>query len=282
MFNQRFRRSYGRWLYPLLSLVVFLSVSVGQPLVSQAISLGDLLRGGVQIIQGVQLSNLSDRQETDLGRQINDVLTTRQVRLVRDSRINNYVNEIGQRLAASSGRPNLRYTFQVVDDNGINAFATMGGYVYVHTGLLKAADNEAQLASVMGHEIGHIVARHAVKQMRETAVAQGLLGVAGLDRSNAVNLGVELALRRPHSRRAEYEADQLGLTTLSRAGYAQSEMVAFMQKLVSSRSTPAFLSTHPAAADRVVRLRQLIQASPTAGNAGLNSADYRSKVQAFR
>lgn len=282
MLNQQFRRSHRRWLYSLLSLAVVFSISVGQPLVAQAISWGDLIRGGVQIIQGVQLSNLNDSQEMDLGRQINDEITSRQVRIVRDSRVNDYVNQIGQRLAARSDRPNLRYTFQVVDENSVNAFATMGGYVYVHAGLLKAADNEAQLASVIGHEIGHITARHAVKQMRQSAVTQGLLGVAGLDRSTAVNLGVELAMRRPHSRRDEFDADEKGLTMLTRAGYAQSEMVAFMQKLVSARSTPTFLSTHPAAADRVVRLRQLIQASPTAGKDGLNSADYRSRTQAFR
>ena len=131
----------------------------------------------------------------------------------------------------------------------------------------------------MGHEIGHIAARHAIKQMREKSIAQGLLGVAGLDRSTAVNIGVQLALNLPNSRKDEYEADQRGLATLGRAGYAQSQMAAFMQKLVSGRSAPTFLSNHPAASDRVVRLRQLAQQNPTSGTDGQNSADYRSRVQ---
>ena len=276
MVNQRFQRSYRRWFYPLISLVVALSIWVGQPLASQAFSWADLLLRGIQV---VQLSSLNDRQEVALGQQINAEITGSQVRLVRNSRITDYVNQVGQRLAAKSDRPNLRYTFQVVDADSINAFATMGGFVYVHRGLLKAADNEAQLASVMGHEIGHIAARHAIKQMREKSIAQGLLGVAGLDRSTAVNIGVQLALNLPNSRKDEYEADQRGLATLGRAGYAQSQMAAFMQKLVSGRSAPTFLSNHPAASDRVVRLRQLAQQNPTSGTDGQNSADYRSRVQ---
>ena len=276
MVNQRFQRSGRRWFYPLVSLVVALGIWVGQPLASQAFSWADLLLQGIQV---VQLSSLNDRQEIALGQQINEEITGSQVKLVRNSRITDYVNQVGQRLAAKSDRPNLRYTFQVVDDNSINAFATMGGFVYVHRGLIKAADNEAQLASVMGHEIGHIAARHAIKQMREKSIAQGLLGAAGLDRSTAVNLGVQLALDLPNSRKDEYEADQRGLATLGRAGYAQSQMATFMQKLVTSKSAPTFLSNHPAASDRVVRLRQLAQQNPTSGSDGQNSADYRSKVQ---
>ncbi len=277
MVNQRFQRLYRRWFYPLISLLVAVSIWIGQPLASQAFSWADLLLRGIQV---VQLSRLNDNQEIALGRQINDEITGSQVRILRNSRVTDYVNQVGQRLVANSDRSNLRYTFQVVDDSSVNAFATMGGYVYVHSGLLKAADNEAQLASVMGHEIGHIAARHAIKQMREKSVAQGLLGAAGLDRSTAVNLGVQLALNLPNSRKDEYEADQKGLVTLGRAGYAQSQMPAFMQKLVTGKaSAPAFLSNHPAAADRVVRLRQLVQQNPTTGTDGLNSGDYRAKVQ---
>jgi beta-barrel assembly-enhancing protease len=268
-----------RWLYPVLSISMVIGICFGQPLVAQAISWGDLLRGGIQIIQGVQLSRLSDSQEADLGRQINDELTSRQVRIARDPALTAYVNEIGQRLAANSDRSNIRYTFQVVDDKSINAFATMGGYVYVHRGLLTAADNEAQVASVIGHEIGHIAGKHSLKQMRQAAVQQGLLAAGGLDRSTAVNLGVQLALRLPNSRRDEYEADERGLRTMSRAGYAQSEMVAFMRKLLNSSSPPTFLANHPATSDRIVRLNQLISQNPAAGRAGTDSASYRSRLR---
>ncbi len=268
-----------RWLYPILSLAIVVGIAIGQPLASQAFSWGDLIRGGVQIFQGFQLSNLSDAQEADLGRQINNEITSSQVRLLRDPAITDYVNRVGQRLVPYSDRPNIRYTFQVVDDKSINAFATMGGFVYVHSGLVKAADNEAELASVIGHEMGHIAARHALRDMRSAAIQQGLLAAGGLDRSTAVNLGVQVALRLPNSRQHEYEADQRGLSTISRVGYAQSAMVAFMQKLLQFPSPPTFLANHPATADRITRLKQLIGQNPTPGRAGLDTTSYRSQLK---
>ena len=265
-----------RW-YPVVSLVVALGIWLGQPVIAQAFPWGDLILQGIQL---VQLSNVSDKQEVQLGQQINGELVNQQVRLYRDPNITRYVDQVGQRLAAQSGRSNIPYTFQVVDDDSVNAFATMGGFVYVNKGLLKLADNEAELASVIGHEIGHITAKHALKQMKETALASGVASVAGLNRNAAVAIGVDLALKRPHSRNAEFEADQLGFKTLGRAGYAQSAMVTFMSKLLNQRSVPTFLSSHPATADRVARLKQLVSSSATSGD-GLNNAAYRAKVQSL-
>jgi predicted Zn-dependent protease len=269
-------RSRRRWLYPLISLLLAVGLCLGQPTVTHAISWIDLIRRGIQVIQ---LSSLSDQQEVRLGQQINDELIGKQVRLYRgDRQLIRYVDEIGQRLAAASTRPSLPYQFQIVDDNAINAFATMGGFVYIHTGLLKAADNEAQLASVVAHEIGHIAARHSVKQMRQLALAGGVATAAGLDRNLAVSIGVDLALRRPNSRAAEFEADQLGLTMMGRSSYAQSAMPAFMRKLIQARSLPTFLSTHPATADRIERMEQLIDPNLADGD-GLDNAAYRARVR---
>jgi predicted Zn-dependent protease len=265
-----------RWVYPLVSLTVALSITLGQPLIAQSLPWGDLIFRGIQIIQ---ISNVSDQQEVQLGRQINDELVRKQVRLYRDPRVQQYVDEIGQRLAANSTRTNIPYTFQVVDDSSVNAFATMGGFVYVNTGLMKLADNEAQLASVMGHEIGHITNRHALKQMKDMAIAQGVATLAGVDRNTLVNLGVDLALRRPNSRNDEFEADQLGLRTLTRSGYAPSAMVAFMRKLLRQSSVPTFLSTHPATSDRISRLSQAIDNSRENSGGGLDNATYRAKIR---
>ncbi len=177
-----------RWFYPLISVVVALSLCLSAPLPGRAIDLFPLLFQGVQVLQ---LSNISERQEADLGKQINQEILSSQVRLYRNPEINRYVEQIGRRLAANSDRPNLSYTFQVVDDDAINAFATLGGYVYVHTGLLKTADNEAELASVIAHEIGHIGGKHLVNQMRQKAIASGVATAAGLNRNAAVGIGVE-------------------------------------------------------------------------------------------
>lgn len=282
MFNWKgFVASYRvwrrRWFYPLISVVVALSLCLSTPLPGRTLDFLPLILQGVQVLQ---LSNISDRQETDIGKQINQEILGSQVKLYRNSEVNRYVEQIGRRLVASSDRRNLPFTFQVVDDDAINAFATLGGYVYVHTGLLKAADNEAELASVIAHEIGHIGGKHLVKQMRQKAIASGLATATGLDRNTAVGIGVELALNRPRSRQDEFDADQRGLRTLTRAGYAQSGMVTFMQKLLKKGgSVPTFLSTHPGTSDRINGLRRAINSQPSKENYGLDKASYKANIR---
>jgi predicted Zn-dependent protease len=278
-FNYNFFRR--RYFYPLVSVVVALSICLSTALPSQALDWFPLLLRGVQVLQ---LSNISDRQEAEIGKQINQELLSSDVRLYRNSEINRYVEQLGRRLAANSDRPNLKYTFQVVDSDSINAFATLGGYVYLHTGLLKAAANEAELASVVAHEIGHIGGKHLIKQMRQKAIDEGLLTAAGLDRSTAVKIGVQLARNLPRSRQMEFDADQRGLKTLTRTGYAQSGMISFMQKLLSSssqRSVPTFLSTHPATGDRIAALKRAVDNQPSNGNDGLDNNAYQANIRAL-
>jgi len=273
-----YRQANRRWLYPLLSAVMALFIWVGLPQPGQAIPWLDLILRGVQVIQ---MSNVSDRQEVQIGRSINQQLVTREIRLYRNPQITRYVNEIGQRLASSSDRPDIPYTFQVVNDKSVNAFATMGGFVYIHTGLLKAADNEAQLAGVLAHEIGHIASRHALEQMRQTAIARGVAAAAGLDRNLAVQIGVDLALRRPNSRKDEFEADQKGLETLTNAGYAPAGMVGFMEKLLRARSVPNFLSTHPGTQDRINALERVIDPATANVGEGLDELAYKRNIRAL-
>ncbi|MBD1804276.1 M48 family metalloprotease [Microcoleus sp. FACHB-SPT15] len=273
------RRYQRRWLYPLISVVMALSLVLGSPQVTQARPWFDLIFRGVQILQ---LSNISNREEIQIGQQINQQLVGSEIQLYRNSEINRYVDQIGQRLAQESSRTDIPYKFQVVNDKNINAFATMGGFVYVNTGLLTAADNEAQLASVMAHEIGHIAGRHAIGQMRQQAIAQGVAAAAGLDRNLAVQIGVDLALRRPHSRQDEVEADELGLDTLQNAGYAPVAMVDFMEKLLKKGgSVPTFLSTHPATSDRINALERAIDPARSNVGDGLDTNAYRSKIRAL-
>jgi predicted Zn-dependent protease len=274
-FSALSRRFRHLWYYPFLVFLMAAGIFVGSTQITQAIPWFDILRQGVQVIQ---LSTISDSQEVELGKQINQQLVSKEIKLYRNPQIERYVNQIGQRLVKSSDRANIPYTFQVVN-NSVNAFATMGGFVYLHTGLLRFAENEAQLASVIAHEIGHIAERHALQQMRQTAIARGVATAAGLDRSAAVNIGVEIALRRPNSRQAEFEADASGLQALTKAGYAPIAMVNFMDKIRSqSSSVPAFLSTHPAPDDRIARLRKALPQPADVGN-GLNNAAYRQQIR---
>jgi predicted Zn-dependent protease len=282
--SQAIWRSHRRWLYGFMAGITAMSLIVATPQPSQAVSWWELLIRGAQILQ---LSNMSDQQEVGLGQQINQQLAVQLARqgtpLSNHRAATAYINQIGQRLVPNSSRPNIPYTFQVVEDPGINAFATMGGFVYINAGLMFEADNEAELASVVAHEIAHIADRHAVKQMRERAIQAGILSAAGLDESAAVQIGVQLALNLPNSREDEFAADRLGLNTLRKSGYAPQAMVSFMQKLQRGGAPPPFLSSHPAVGDRVQALSQSIQQNPPTANetAGLDNAAYSNILSSF-
>ncbi len=273
-------RYYRRFLYGLITFILTVSISLLNIQPSYGISWLELMIRGIQI---VQISNISNAQEVELGQAINqELVKSGQAKIYRNQSINNYINQIGQRLAKTSQRSNIPYTFQVVDNDSINAFATMGGYVYVNKGLIAAADNEAELASVIGHEIGHIAGRHGIEQMRDRALAQGLLSAAGLDRNNAVQIGVELAVSRPNSRSDELEADRFGLENMTKARYAPAGILGFMQKLLErGGSTPGFLSTHPATSDRIRILQQQINPQTANTGSGLDNRAYKSRIRSL-
>jgi beta-barrel assembly-enhancing protease len=266
------RRAYAALLAIVMSASILLTPQSGQ-----AFTLLDLIRKGIPIIQAL---SINEQQEIAFGAQTNQQIV-RQMRMSQNPEVNAYINNIGQRLARSSARPNLKYTFQVVEDNAINAFATMGGYVYIHTGLMKASDNEAQLASVIGHEIGHITGRHSLEQLKQTLIAQGITSLAGLDQNQLSNTLLNIGLRLPKSREMEYDADRRGLDNIIRVGYAPSAMPEFMKKLGGASTAPAFLSTHPAPPDRVQRLNSMIPPQYRAKTDGLDQNNYKQRVQYF-
>ena len=266
-----------RWLYAGISILTIGMITIGQPQMSQSADLLQLLIKGAQI---AQLSNMNDAQEIALGEQTNQSISA-EVKISRNPAMINYIDRIGQRLARNSARPNLKYTFQVVEDDSINAFATMGGFVYVNTGLMKAADNEAQLASVIGHEIGHITGRHSIQHIKQAAIAQGVTSLLGVDRDQIVQIGVQVALTLPNSRQDEYDADRRGLTTMIQTGYAPSAMPEFMKKLISSKSSPEFLSSHPAVPERVANLQRMIPSAYRNRTDGLNASTYKQSLRSF-
>jgi len=254
-----FGRLWRRLGYGCMALTMALGMGLLTPTPSQA-GIFDLIFNGVQYIQ---LGNLSEADEVRLGRGVDQQLKAQGLRVQGPSTaLSQYVNTIGARLAAQSERPDLAYTFQVVEDSSVNAFATMGGYVYIQTGLIDAADTEGELAGVVAHEIGHITGRHAVNQMRNAALLNGVTGALNVDEGSLINLGVDLALELPHSRADEYDADQRGFHMMGRAGYDPSGFVSFMRKLDSGSSTPEFLSTHPDPGNRVSTLDAMVADSP--------------------
>jgi beta-barrel assembly-enhancing protease len=243
------RRSFIRQLVlVLLSLVVTLGISVGSSQLTTAVPVDQLIFRGIRLFQ---LSNLSTQQKVALGRDIHQ-------QVVRNQRVgtNTRVSRIGQRLAAASECSQQPFRFYVVQDRSINAFTTTGGYVYVNTGLLQAADNDAQLASVLAHEIAHNCNNDFINKLRQSQLAQIAATATGLDRSTLANIGYRVAIDLPNSRQAEFAADADGVKYMRQAGYNPQASIAFLSKLLQARSQPTFLSNHPATRDRIVALQR--------------------------
>jgi len=213
-----------------------------------------------------ELMLLSEADEVKLGRQT-DAEVIKEYGVIDDPKLTAYLGNFCQRLGKASHRPQLSYRFKIVDASVVNAFAVPGGYVYFSRGILATLNSEAELAGVMGHEIGHIAARHSAKQYSKAQLAQVGLGVGGLFidspiLSGLAQLGAGMLFLR-FSRDNEREADDLGVEYASKTGYDATQLASFFETLErmnpgSDRSgLPGWFSTHPSPQDRVqvVRVR---------------------------
>ncbi|HET9267824.1 MAG TPA: M48 family metallopeptidase, partial [Vicinamibacterales bacterium] len=235
-----------------------------------------------------QLSLISESDEVALGKQAaQEVEQT--IGLVDNAELQAYVRRTGMAMATTSQRPSLPWTFGVVDDPTPNAFALPGGFIYVTRGMATLMGSEAELASVLGHEIGHVTAKHSVSAISQQQLAQIGLGVGSilvprLQRFQGV-LGTGLGLLfLQHGRDAEREADDLGFQYASGRGYAMSEMADVFRSLErlpgSERSAlPSFLSSHPSPAERVKTIEQKAAALPTGSRGSIvREAEYLRQV----
>lgn len=246
------------------------------PAPSMALDWSDLIRVVPSIVQYVQLSSLSDQDEVEFGKRMDREISSK-VHISSDPQANSLIKAIGNELVPYSDRPNIPYTFQVVEDKDINAFSTMGGYVYLNMGLIAAADNCAQLAGIIGHEMGHIAGRHALEQIKQMAIEQGIATAAGVDSNQFVLLGVVVALQLPNSREAEFDADRRGVKNIARTGYAPQALPEFLKKLLSkSDQVPAFLHSHPAVPERIAALNETIQQNNLQGTRGLSNRNFQT------
>ena len=210
---------------------------------------------------------VSEGQELAMGQQ-SDPAVTAQMGLYPDKKIQAFINEKGKKMGAVSHRAGLEYRFRVVDSPVINAFAIPGGYVYFTRGIMAHFNNEAQFAGVLGHEIGHITARHSAKQQTNSILGQvGLMGAMIASPRLAqfgeqAMQGMQLLFLK-FGRDDESQSDELGVEYSSKIGYDASQMADFFQTLQrqqqqsSKEAIPDFLSTHPNPADRYNRVHQL-------------------------
>lgn len=213
-----------------------------------------------------QLAFIGEEQEIAMGREAAEQIT-QQIGLYPDDELQAYVSRLGKQLAAESERPNLPWTFRVVDDPSVNAFALPGGFIFVTRGLLTHMTSEAELVSVLGHEIGHVTGRHSVEQMSKAQLAQVGL-VAGMILSpelasgygELANTGLSLLFLK-YGRDDEREADDLGLRYLVNEGYDPREMPGVFETLrrvgekeAQGGRVPGWLSTHPTPENRIERI----------------------------
>lgn len=231
-------------------------------------------------IRGFNL--ISIQEEKQLGDQF-AAEVEKQFKLVNDPEIQGYVDQMGKRLLTGAREIDFDYTFKVVKDDSVNAFAVPGGHIYIHTGLIKAARNEDELAGVVAHEINHIVARHGTRQLTQR-YGYGLLMqlILGKDPNMLASLAASLfgqAGGLAYSRSMESQADYLGVETMHKAGYNPQGMLSFFEKLDSmGKENPGrltqFFSSHPLTSDRIKEVNDAISKLPPAAYTAGNSAAF--------
>ena len=216
----------------------------------------------------------SDTQEVQLGKQFSHQIE-QEMQIYSDPIVTAYIDQLGQHLANHSQRRNLTYHFKVVNTEVVNAFAVPGGYLYVNLGLIRAAANESELAGVIGHEIGHVVGKHGVKQMTRqlglAAVAQLALGE---DQNKLEQMVTGLAANgvlMKYSRDAEREADIYAVQEMYDAGIDPEGMATFFEKLLKLQKSKLskleqIFSTHPLTAERIAAVRSQIARLPRKSN----------------
>lgn len=247
-----------------------------------------------------ELVLMSEKKEVEIGAKMHREVVAKNG-LQRSEALQDYVNRIGQELAAVSERPDLDFTFTVLDDDTVNAFALPGGYIYVTRGLMAHLNSEAQLAAVLGHEIGHVTARHAVSRDRQNKLL-GALGIASAvatgsvlaaEATNIVGQGVGAR----YNRQQELQADELGATYIAKVGYPseaaaesidvikRKELFELEQARLEGRQARVyhgFFASHP---DNDLRLREIVDAAskiPSEGNRGDRQEEYFKQIDGMR
>src|SRR5574340_43082 len=220
---------------------------------------------------------MSEEQEIAIGRQYNEQVIKKQYEVYESKALQDYVDRVGQKLAKNSHRPHLQYHFTVLDTPEINAFALPGGYVYITRGILAYLNSEAQLAAVVGHEIGHVTARHGVRQQSVAQAANIGLTIASIFVPEInTNIGQNLtnilggALLSGYGREQELEADRLGAQYLARSDYDPQAIISVLRVLKNQeledeklarqegrepRRYSGLFATHP---DNDTRLKQVV------------------------
>ena len=231
----------------------------------------------------------SPQQDIELGRQAASEIR-QQVQVIDNPRLQGYIKDLGQRLAQQPEAGDWPFEFTAINEPSINAFALPGGPIFVHSGLIDAAETEGQLVGVLAHEISHVTLRHGTSQASKAQMIQlpailagVLIGDGGaLSQIGQVGLGLGLnALVMKYSRNAEKEADALGARIMSASGYDPMEMARFFEKLAAQGGgrPPALLSSHPDPGNRVKLVQAEMATFPSGGPYNAGTGKFRDAKQ---
>jgi beta-barrel assembly-enhancing protease len=249
---------------------------------------------GVAATGCASAGGITTQQEVQLGAQ-SAAEINRQLPIISQPNIHNYINELGNSIAQRADPRGIRYTFYVVNSNQVNAFAIPGGFIYINRGLIERSSNMAEVAGVLAHEIAHVTHRHGIEQMARMQNAQLgvnlayiLLGRApgGLEQAGVQVAGSAYFAR--HSREAEREADASAVQYMALAGINPQGIVTMFQTLLAERQraptqVEQWFSTHPLEQERVQNTQSMVNALPAAQRQGTtNTAAFQQFQQRLR
>ena len=244
-------------------LLAIALVGVALPAHAQLGGLGGALKKAQASKQAIDDMNITDAEERQIGDDVSAKIRDR-FGVVQDPAIHRYVTLIGTTLAKQSERPDLNWTFIVLDTDGVNAFASPGGLVHVTRGALALAKNEAEVAAVLGHEIGHVAHKHTVNAIKKGKAVQLGSGAAA-SRSNFLanyaNRAYEMVLENNFDRGDELDADKVGVTLSQKAGYNAAGLGAFLARIAERNKDTAekngMFASHPETTERIAKIKQM-------------------------
>lgn len=197
--------------------------------------------------------------------------TLKKSKVIVNTKESRKIKEIGKKIAKIANRPDFKWEFNLVENKAMNAFCLPGGKVVIYTGILKAAKNDDQLATVMSHEIAHALARHGAERMTSSMLQKGLLVIGNVviasqapEYTNTFNqaygIGSQFGVMLPYGRMQESEADEIGIYLMDKAGYDTKEALKFWQNMsLGKKEKNEFFSTHPSSSTRIKKINDVIR-----------------------
>jgi len=232
-----------------------------------------------------ELMLIAEDQDIAIGRQYAPEVARQMGGKIEQQELQNYINNVGQRIAAVCQKPRWQYQYVALNDKTANAFALPGGYVFITKGMLEKLSSEAQLAAILSHETAHIVARHSSAQMSRQIGMEILLSAVTSESTSqgvltAANLGRQI-IGLGYSREQESQADMAGIEYMVKAGYNPYGMLETMQLLLEENAVRPieFFSTHPSPENRIAKILEYIQQQyPNISSGKIGAEDYHKYV----